>query len=136
MNDDAVRYRLDEFRKKKFKHDERFMVIHDILLVPLLPELIENNNKVYKTKICKNDTGRVTSIKLLYEREKRPGLFNWLIRMFFPWRTGVKIYENNRLFLCEYYKHNFFSLVDNLKTEYYSKLKSHLFYDLTVINKT
>lgn len=137
MSKDALKDRLNKLPDKKWGINERFKIISDFLLSPLLPDLIELNNRLYSVKIHKNDGNSITHISIMYEKEKKSGILNKLIRLFSGWNTGLKVWCNSdgRMFICEYYKHSFFSVAENLKTAYYEKLHDVFNMEFVIVDK-
>jgi hypothetical protein len=132
---DTLISRLANLPDKRWRRNEMFKIINDFLLSPSVAKLIEDNNKIHRAKICTNDGGGITALKIQYEKDKKPGFWNWLKRLFAPYATGVKIWHNEQLFLCEYYRHGFFSLCDTAKAEYDEKLKSTFGCDFVVVSR-
>jgi hypothetical protein len=124
--------RLREYQGKRFKKDESYYIINDFLLTPYLPSLIETLNKVHRVKVCRPDN-QVTALKLQFERDKKPGIWNAIKRFFSRYETVVMIWHNGQLFLCEYYKHSFFEMCDKIKIDYDEKLKPTFGSDFVVV---
>lgn len=131
---DPLIARLREYASKRFKKDEAYQIINDFLLTPRLAHMIETLNKVHRVKVCRPD-GAITALKFQFERDKKPGFLNWLKRFFFRYETAVKIWHNEQLFLCEYYKYSFLEMVDELKAEYDAKLKSTFGWDFVIVSR-
>jgi len=132
---DPLNRRLNEYHGKRFKLNEAYNIVNDFLLTPYLPSMIENLNKVHRIKVCTDENNCIHSLRFQCERDKKPGFWNWLKRLFRPYETCLKIWHNGQLFLCEYYKHTFFEMSDKVKVDYDVKLKPTLGYDLVVVCK-
>lgn len=130
---DALTKRLREYPSKHWKLNEAFSIINEFLLTPHLAEMIETLNKVHRVKVCTTEQNHIYKLKLQFERDKKPGLWNLIKRFFLWYETGVIIWYNEQLFVCEYYKHSFFEMCDKTKTEYDSKLKSVFGCDFVVV---
>lgn len=127
--------RLRELSGKRYKNNERYKIIADFLFAPVIARLIEDNNRIYKVKLCESEMdSNIYALKLQYERDKKPGFLNRLVNFFMPtYTTGVKVWHNGQLYVCEYYKHSFFSLCEGVKTEYDNKLKNTFGCDFVVV---
>jgi hypothetical protein len=130
---DALSQRLREYPQKRWQRNEAFNIINEFLLTPYLPEMIENLNKVHRIKVCINEHNHITALKLQFERDKKPGLWNAIKRFFCHYETGVYVWYNGQLFLCEYYKHSFFEMCDKVKVEYDNKLKTIFGCDFVIV---
>jgi len=130
---DALAKRLLEYPNKRWQRTEAFNIINDFLLTPYLPLMIETLNKVHRIKVCTNENSHVTSLKLQFERDKKPGFWNAIKRFFSVYETGVMVWHNGQLFLCEYYKHSFFEMCDKIKIDYDEKLKATFGCDFVII---
>lgn len=129
---DALTKRLREYPSKRFQVDECYKIINDFLLTPYLPAMIESLNKIHRIKVCQPD-GKITALKLQYERDKKAGFWNWFKRLFSRYETGVMIWYNGQLFVCEYYKHSFFEMCDKMKVDFDAKMKSTLGCDFVLV---
>lgn len=130
---DALAQRLKDYPEKHWKLNEAFCIINEFLLTPHLAEMIEVLNKVHRVKVCTTETNHVYKLKFQFERDKKPGLWNAIKRFFLRYETGVMVWHNEQLFVCEYYKHSFFEMCDKAKAEYDSKLRSTFGWDFVVV---
>lgn len=131
---DPLTLRLNELVAKKYRTNEMYNIIRDFLLNPLITSLIEESNKLHKLHISK-DGAHVCYIKLLREKAKKPGFFNYWSRFFAPWETVLKIKFSNGIFLCEFDKYSYFSMIEKIKEEYYEKLHKTFACEFVVINR-
>ncbi len=125
--------RLRELLQKRYKNNEKYYIISEFLLSPSIAKLIEDNNKIYRVKVCKQDNGEIYSLKLQYERGKNLGFWDFIKSFFTSYITGIRIWHNGQLYLCEYYKYSFFSLCEDLKVQYDTKLKSTFGCDFVIV---
>ena len=131
---DALTLRLNALVTKKFKINEMYNIIRDFMLNPLMAEMIEGNNRMHKVHASR-DGAYITALKLLREKPKRAGFFYNLSRFFSPWETVLKIKHSNGIFVCEYSKYSYFTLVDKIKDEFDKKLEKPFGCKFVVINR-
>lgn len=134
-NVDALTKRLGEYQGKRFKLNEAFNIINEFLLTPYLPSMIESLNKVHRVRVCTDENNYIFALKLQCERDKKPGVWNWLKRFFCPYENCLKVWHNGTLFVCEYFRHSFFEMVDKVKTDYDIKIKPTVNQEFVVVCK-
>lgn len=128
--------RLANLPAKRYKAHEQFKIICEFLLSPLLPELIEANNVMHRVHVSKTE-GRILYVSLQYEKPKKPGMLYRLFKFFQPWKTGLKIKNDDyRMFVCEYYRYSYFALAEQLKNLYYEKLYDAFHIGFVLVDKS
>jgi hypothetical protein len=131
-----LKTRLESLPTKRWKSHEHFKIICEFMLSPLLPELIEGNNVMHRVHVSKTE-GRILSVSLQYEKPKKPGMLYRLFRFFKPWKTGLKIKNDDyRMFVCEYYRYSYFALAEQLKNLYYEKLYDAFHVGFVLVDKS
>lgn len=134
-HEEELQYRLKSLPAKRFKNSEMFKIIDEFLLSPLLPEIIECNNILHWVVMNKGGNG-ISSISVRYEKKKKQGIFGFFAWFLSSWGTGLKINGNGQMFICEYYRHSFFSLAEQLKTAYYERLYQSFNRGFVIVDKT
>jgi len=131
---DALTIRLGALAAKKFKVNEMYNIIRDFILNPLIAEIIQDNNRIHKVHASK-DGAYISYLKLLREKPNRAGFFYNISKFFNPWESVLKIKHSNGIFVCEYSRYIYFTLVDKIKEEFDKKLEKSFSCKFVVINR-
>jgi len=96
---DPLALRLKDYPNKRWQRTESYNIINEFLLTPYLPSMIETLNKVHRIKVCMGENNALTALKFQFERDKKPGFWNFIKRLFSKYETAVMIWHNGQLFM-------------------------------------
>ena len=122
--------KLKDTRYNTDKTNEKYAILHDVLLSPLLADLTNQQGLVHGSQLVSTNRGttldpdRHYSKLLLWRmRPRTSGFWNWLACFFCPAQECLDIKFNGQLWCCQYFLPQHFMTAQQLKDEYYTQLK-------------
>jgi hypothetical protein len=127
--------KLKEIDKKKFHLDQRYCLLNDFAIRPMLADLTNQNGLVHYAEYSKNDTNRIKRLSVYCDRPKNLGLWNAFLRIFGVRQEVMRIKFNGQMWTCQYYKSLYYLTAEKIRDFYYDHLKSYFDnHDMVIIN--
>jgi hypothetical protein len=130
--------RLGRIDKRQIGN-EHYSLISDYILIPMLPQLVEERAVLHKATYNQSQdqyrNAVYYGVNLEFEREKRRGWRNAWARFFCPWQTGLTINYADALFACTYYDYRYFQYTDEIKSKYYELLYPTYGINMVIVGK-
>lgn len=130
-----LRERLREFSVSRYRRNSMFLLIKDFLMAPQVTKLTEESNRLHTVEYSHGQHGEALSVSLYAEKEMRPGFWYNLGKAFKPNFEIVRVWLNDQVFICEYYKHQYFSICDTMKEDYDKYIRSTTLTDFIIMER-
>lgn len=130
-----LKERLREFGVSRYRRNSMFLLIKDFLMAPQVTKLTEESNRLHTVEYPNDQHGEILSVSLYAEKEERAGFWYNLGKVVKPNFEIVRVWLNDQVFICEYYKHHYFSICDTMKEDYDKHIRPATVTDFIIMER-